>query len=41
VRRPDGANLPLLFQAVEGVESPLDSDEVVNLVELDATAEVA
>jgi hypothetical protein len=41
VRRPDGANLPLLFQAVEGVESPLDGDEVVNLVELDATAELA
>ena len=41
VRSPDCIHPALVSQAIEGVEPPLDGDEVVDLVELDAAAEVA
>jgi hypothetical protein len=41
VRRTDGANLSLVFEAVERLQPSLDGDEVVDLVEFDLSAEVA
>src|SRR5215212_7438265 len=39
VRRTDGADPSLVFEAVEHLQPSLDGDEVVDLVELDAAAE--